>query len=393
MYRRKNKGFTLVELLAVIVILAIILIIAVPGVLSIINQTKQKGYDSQLAIIKEAARNYVTAESTKIQWEEESDGTKKVEVTLQTLQDNGYLDKKIIDPRDKSEITCATTIVSRDAVNKMSYTMDTDCTTDESCFGFNAETGTITSYNWKCGSDVVIPKTIGGIPVTKIGGNAFWATQLTSVKFPDGLKEIGYYSFESNSLTSITIPDSVTTIVDGAFAQNQLSSVKLSKNVTTIGPSAFAQNRLTSVVIPDGVTSIGFSAFMNNQLTSVTIPNSVTTMGRQAFNGNQLPDDQAFIYSRKSDGLEDRTVLVSYGGARKENVIIPNGVITIGESAFYENKITGVTIPSSVTTIGSNAFLSNPLTSIIIKGKTALSEFTSLGSSWYSGSPTITFES
>ena len=37
---RNQNGFTLVELLAVIVVLAIVLIIAVPGVLSIINKTK-----------------------------------------------------------------------------------------------------------------------------------------------------------------------------------------------------------------------------------------------------------------------------------------------------------------------------------------------------------------
>jgi type IV pilus assembly protein PilA len=37
---KKNKGFTLVELLAVIVILAIILAIAIPGIGLIINNSK-----------------------------------------------------------------------------------------------------------------------------------------------------------------------------------------------------------------------------------------------------------------------------------------------------------------------------------------------------------------
>ena len=41
----KRKGFTLVELLAVIVILAIILLIAVPNILGVINQSKEKAFE------------------------------------------------------------------------------------------------------------------------------------------------------------------------------------------------------------------------------------------------------------------------------------------------------------------------------------------------------------
>ncbi|MFA5408782.1 MAG: prepilin-type N-terminal cleavage/methylation domain-containing protein [Bacilli bacterium] len=43
---RNKKGFTLVELLAVIVILAIILAIAVPGIAGIINGAKKESFES-----------------------------------------------------------------------------------------------------------------------------------------------------------------------------------------------------------------------------------------------------------------------------------------------------------------------------------------------------------
>ena len=68
--KKKGKGFTLVELLAVIVILAIVLIIAVPGVLSIINKTKNSAYDRQIDMIKDATKNYVTANT--ITWSGEN---------------------------------------------------------------------------------------------------------------------------------------------------------------------------------------------------------------------------------------------------------------------------------------------------------------------------------
>ena len=119
----QKKGFTLVELLAVIVILAIVLIIAVPGVLSIINKTKDNAYDRQVDMIKNAAKNYVTANT--ITWSGEN--PKSTLVTLDMLQTGGYLDKKIVDPRDKKEILCANVLVSKDNKNKITYDVDMTC--------------------------------------------------------------------------------------------------------------------------------------------------------------------------------------------------------------------------------------------------------------------------
>ena len=48
---KNKKGFTLVELLAVIVILAIILAIAVPGISGIINSAKKGSFESDVKMI------------------------------------------------------------------------------------------------------------------------------------------------------------------------------------------------------------------------------------------------------------------------------------------------------------------------------------------------------
>ena len=60
MYKRKNNGFTLVELLAVIVILAVILVIAVPQIMNVITESR-KG-----ALISSAKLIASTAETKKL---------------------------------------------------------------------------------------------------------------------------------------------------------------------------------------------------------------------------------------------------------------------------------------------------------------------------------------
>ena len=57
----KKKGFTLVELLAVIAILAILVIIALPNVMGMFNQAKQNSFTTEVKnILKQAGQQWVT---------------------------------------------------------------------------------------------------------------------------------------------------------------------------------------------------------------------------------------------------------------------------------------------------------------------------------------------
>ncbi len=67
--KNNKKGFTLVELLTVICILAILMAIAVPGILTISNKMKDRGLNSKLEAIEEAAVIYVQENSNQIKKE------------------------------------------------------------------------------------------------------------------------------------------------------------------------------------------------------------------------------------------------------------------------------------------------------------------------------------
>jgi type IV pilus assembly protein PilA len=56
---KNNKGFTLVELLAVIVVLAIILAIAVPRVISVINGAKADSFKASVDMLASGLKNAV----------------------------------------------------------------------------------------------------------------------------------------------------------------------------------------------------------------------------------------------------------------------------------------------------------------------------------------------
>ncbi len=211
--------------------------------------------------------------------------------------------------------------------------------------------------------------------ITSIGDSAFSSNNLTSVILSNKITSIGKRTFADNKLTSIKLPDSITSIGDSAFSYNNLTSVTLPTNITTIENSTFENNKLTNIIIPNSVTSIGEMAFGNNKLSNISIPSSVTSIEVCAFNNNALPDSQAFIYSRNTDGSEDKTTVVSYGGKNKD-IRIPDGVTTIGYRSFSNNDLISVTIPSSVTLIKWGAFEKNKLKQVIIKGKSSSKEFT-----------------
>ena len=88
-------------------------------------------------------------------------------------------------------------------------------TPPDSCFAFNAGTGTITDYydhegnnsaNPACPRSVDIPSTIGGVAVTSIGSYAFSFNQLTSLTIPSSVTSIGGWAFAANSIRDITLP-------------------------------------------------------------------------------------------------------------------------------------------------------------------------------------------
>jgi len=79
---RNQKGLTLIELLAVLIILGIILAIAVPSVMGVINRSKLQADIGSLNLIKDAGLRYALANDLT---------AKSTTVTVQQLVEDGFL--------------------------------------------------------------------------------------------------------------------------------------------------------------------------------------------------------------------------------------------------------------------------------------------------------------
>ena len=243
--------------------------------------------------------------------------------------------------------------------------------TDVTCFSFNKTTGTITGYNNSCSKDVWIPEEIGGVTVQTIASNAFLGRGLTSLFVPSTVAYIGQRAFNNNQL-----PDNQAFIYgrnsDGSedrstvvgYGGSKRENIIIPSQVKTIEAFAFQGNQLKTVVIPEGVKEIKGRAFATNQLTHIEIPSTVTFLEGGAFAGNKLPDSEAFIYGRNSDGSINYSILNSYGGSRRDNIEIPSTVKELSSHSFYTNYLTRIVIPEGIKKIGRFAFEGNSLTSV-----------------------------
>jgi len=285
----KKNGFTLIELLAVIVILAIIAVIATPIIVGIIEDSRKAAFERSVEGILHATDIDFGTQNVLENYEYElTNGViSNMDIPVKNIQNfNGTIK---YDENGNSEYaihnnkwcmikttsgTISTTEYAEDSCNLKNYT-------SKNCFAF--EDGTITDYydyenndssNPACPRDVVIPNTINGIAVTKIGDYAFrsdcyydfyngsneCSSAITSVQFPNSLEEIGKYSFRYNLLSGILdLSNTNLKFIGGyAFAGDDTYSVK------------FGVQEISVVKLPKTIESIEAYAFLYSPLESVT---------------------------------------------------------------------------------------------------------------------------
>ena len=259
--------------------------------------------------------------------------------------------------------------------------------------------------------------------------NAFWELNQAGVLTITGVGQVSHFgTFDGHPwwhlrelIVEIVVGEGITALGNNAFAQlPNLRTIRLPSTLTTTVSTA--QNNLASdnwflgsvalenIFVAAG-NAAGFSdidgvLFFQERIlvrypvgrtdSTYVIPSQVTRINLGAFSHHRsLADDPPAVRSLTQviipDGV-DSIGNLAFEGAGLTSVILPASLRILGQHAFRNNTdLTGhITIPAGVTNIPFGAFMNTAITSVEILGNvTALGATTSVNATNMAGASTI----
>ncbi|MCL1788776.1 MAG: leucine-rich repeat protein [Oscillospiraceae bacterium] len=187
----------------------------------------------------------------------------------------------------------------------------------------------------------------------------------THITIRDGTTQIFYAAFgNQENLTSVTFPNSLRNISESAFYGTGLTEIIIPDSVTELGEAVFAEcTSLKWVTLGKGLTEIPRFTFQHTAITELTVPEGINKISALAF--QLLPDFKTLTVSPYNpyftcidNVLYNKNVTeLILGLDIVTDLIIPPTVTKIESCAFYGNEnLSTVEMPNSVTTIVSQAF-------------------------------------
>ena len=223
------------------------------------------------------------------------------------------------------------------------------------------------------------------LPIPTHDSLAFDCWSLNGERIPNS----DVWTYSNSGGTLIALWKSPFTIEDGCVTgcDKSIKYAYIPNGVTSIHTDAFSDcSSIETVTIPDSVTSIGVAAFKTcSSLTSIIIPDSVSFLGDYAFydcpslhyneydNALYLGNESnPYLCLIKAKNTEITSCIINANCkfihtesfiqcSSLEFIIIPDSVISIGQSAFLGcSELASVIIGNSVTSIKFQAFLDCP---------------------------------
>ena len=403
----KNKGFTLVELLGVIILLGVIAVIITPNILKLENKSEKELFeDSVNASIRGAQMYYANNEF--IDYPTNGIPANSQELNVKNNEDltSGSI-KLVNDEYFYADNVSNGKYCANGVRNDLSIAEGKCPETPTRCFEFDKSTGTITKfYKNKVGCEIsnpTVPEKIDGVEVKHIGDKSFGTVEsfICYNTYDDYMNDIyeeiydypefsNYYKCiigrenTSNKIVSINLPSTIETIGGYAFYGNDLRlfDFKKLKQLKVIERNAFTHNKIISVDFSENkeLTKTGYQSFFDNDISTLTLTGAdkLEEIDNWSFGTNNLRENYVIAdlpnLKRLGSGSFGNSGLLGISFSN-----LPN-LETIESQSFYGNSITSLEISNlpKLNSIGASAFYSNNLSSVVLKNLPLLKEISSL---------------
>ena len=168
-----------------------------------------------------------------------------------------------------------------------------------------------------------------------------------------------YPSFLYNTLLPLVGPQTVgNTFTVGDFSYivtgTSPNEIKLTSSTASGSFSIPASATDSATSTTYNLTEIGKNVFLSNKnIGAVVVPDGVITLGENAFNSSSvtsvmLPNSLKTIVFRAFRGASNLTSLT-----------LPNSIKTVGDQVWHSSGLTDIVFPSSVTSVGTHTFYSS----------------------------------
>lgn len=107
---KRQKGFTLVEMIAVVAVLAVIMLMSYPTFLGIIKNNKEGKYTQFLDVVCSAGDYYAFVLNESLGNSLSASG-KSIDICLNDLNTAGLIKKSMVDPKSNKAIDLSSTLV------------------------------------------------------------------------------------------------------------------------------------------------------------------------------------------------------------------------------------------------------------------------------------------
>ena len=394
---KKKKGFTLVELLAVIVILAVILIIAMPKISDVIKNSKESSLETTAKLIasqaeKKYTENQVLDNSSTIKCSDVAKISNADYESCNITFDSKGNAKVTIVGKGKFEGMAVCN------ANKNNASISSDCSTDAKYFSYeDIDDGLVKTLSVTVEDENKCISHLQRLGAPEENATTLCTTEdgLTELKFAISEGDIPSSDYEIAGLKVEYIIVENVEVKDANMCKSYIQADGVSeetattlcttedgltqlKHATSAGiiPSSDYEKAGLNVTYRPYTPIIKITGYNIEGGTDVVIPSqidgkTVVAIGDYAFTkSGVIPSLTAYNNDYKvsllSYNSNNNYVIKSLGaqapieGLGITSVIIPNTVTSIGRSAFERNKLTNVEIPLSITRIGDYAFAGNP---------------------------------